>query len=124
MDVDYNLENIENTLASWLDGAMDPSEEGAFLDICSRNEVLQEVMDANDQIEETYEEMVENGYELPYEMYGDFDIPLTDGITMNTYTSYEDANDELEEDNQSDDDELFESIDDSGECEINDYGLI
>ena len=36
---------------------------------------MQEILEANDQVDEDYEYMVEVGYDLPYEFYTDFAIP-------------------------------------------------
>ena len=71
----YNPVISEETFAAWLDGAMSYEQEAKFLDACSHNEELQELLDVNDQIEEDYEDLVENGYVLPYELETDFDIP-------------------------------------------------
>lgn len=65
----------EETFAAWLDGTMSYEQETAFLETCSNNEYLQELLDANDQVEEDYENFVEYGYELPYELDTDFEIP-------------------------------------------------
>lgn len=126
IDEVYNLETLENTLAAWLDGALNPYDDAAFMTLCSQDEELQEILDSNDQIEASYEEIVENGYELPYEMYGDFDIPLVDDEEVLAYSSYEYGDDDSNENNTVDeDDELFTSTDDSsGETDYDDCGLI
>ncbi len=71
----YNPVISEEAFAAWLDGAMSSEQEAMFLDACSHNENLQELLDANDQIEEDYEYFVENGVVLPSEFETDFDIP-------------------------------------------------
>ena len=74
---DYNLNSfdMENTFSSWLDGTLSPEEEIAFMDFCASNPEMQEIMEANDQLDETYEMLVENGYELPTDIMTDFIIP-------------------------------------------------
>ena len=75
----YNPVISEETFAAWLDGALTSEQEAMFLDTCSHNEELQELLDANDQVEEDYEDLVESGFVIPSEFEGDFDIPQ---ITM------------------------------------------
>lgn len=74
---DYNLNSfdMENTFSSWLDGTLSPEEEIAFMDFCASNPEMQEIMEANDQLDETYETLVEEGYELPTDIMTDFIIP-------------------------------------------------
>lgn len=74
----YNMINnvSEETFAAWLDGMLSPEEESDLLREMAGNEELQEILDANDQVEETFEEMVENGYELPEELDEDFALPF------------------------------------------------
>lgn len=74
---DYNLNSfdMENTFSSWLDGTLSPEEEAAFMDFCASNLEMQEIMEANDQLDETYEALVEDGYELPADIMADFIIP-------------------------------------------------
>ena len=74
---DYNLNSfdMENTFSSWLDGTLSPEEETAFMDFCASNPEMQEIMEANDQLDETYETLVEEGYELPTDIMTDFIIP-------------------------------------------------
>ena len=74
---DYNLNSfdMEDAFSSWLDGTLSPEEETAFMDFCASNPEMQEIMEANDQIDETYEAIVEEGYELPTDIMTDFVIP-------------------------------------------------
>lgn len=74
-DYDITLLDMENIFSSWLDGTLSPEEEAAFLDFCASNPEMREIMEANDQLDETYDSLVENGYELPLEMMDDFFIP-------------------------------------------------
>lgn len=99
----YNPVISEETFAAWLDGAMSSEQEAMFLDACSHNEGLQELLDANDQIEEDYENLVESGIVLPSEFEGDFDIPqITD--TTNDEELYSD--DQIEPYEQDDENDL------------------
>ena len=74
-DYDVTLLDMENTFSSWLDGTLSPQEEAAFMDFCASNLEMQEIMESNDQLDEMYEALVEDGYELPAEMMDDFIIP-------------------------------------------------
>lgn len=65
----------EETFAAWLDGMLSPEEEREFMNECAHNAEIQELLDANDQVEDSYEHMMDNGYELPDELNGDFHIP-------------------------------------------------
>ena len=89
----YNPVISEETFAAWLDGAMSSEQEAMFLDACSHNEDLQELLDANDQIEEDYEYFVENGVVLPSEFEADFDIPqiidISNSEELNSYNQIE-----------------------------------
>ena len=65
----------EETFAAWLDGMLSPEEEREFMNECAHNAEFQELLDANDQVEDSYEHLMDNGYELPDELNGDFHIP-------------------------------------------------
>lgn len=66
----------EEQFAAWLDGTMSPDEEQLFMQECASNPDMQLLLDANDNIDDTFEEMVANGYELPAELYADdFQLP-------------------------------------------------
>ena len=102
----YNPVISEETFAAWLDGAMSSEQEAMFLDSCSHNEDLQELLDANDQIEEDYEYFVENGIVLPSEFEADFDIPqITDISNSEELYSY----DQIEPYEQDDEDNFEEA---------------
>lgn len=92
---DYNTTSfdLENTFSSWLDGTLSAEEETAFMDFCASNPEMQEIMDANDQIDETYESVVVDGYELPTEMMDDFIIPQV-GDNEDKVYSYDELSDE------------------------------
>ena len=84
---DYNLNSfdMENTFSSWLDGTLSPEEEAAFMNFCASNLEMQEIMEANDQLDETYEALVEDGYELPAEMMDDFIFPQVENNEVYSY---------------------------------------
>ena len=101
---DYNLNSfdMENTFSSWLDGTLSPEEEAAFMNFCASNLEMQEIMEANDQLDETYEALVEDGYELPAEMMDDFIIPQVEDNDDDVY-SYEELSDVEDADNDNHD---------------------
>ena len=84
---DYNLNSfdMENTFSSWLDGTLSPEEEAAFMNFCASNPEMQEIMEANDQLDETYEMLVEDGYELPEEMMDGFILPQVEANDVYSY---------------------------------------
>ena len=84
---DYNLNSfdMENTFSSWLDGTLSPEEEAAFMNFCASNLEMQEIMEANDHLDETYEMLVENGYELPAEMMDGFILPQVEANDVYSY---------------------------------------
>ena len=66
----------EEQFAAWLDGTMSPDEEQLFMQECASNPDMQFLLDANDNIDDSFEEMVANGYEVPEELYADdFQLP-------------------------------------------------
>lgn len=120
---DYNLNSfdMENTFSSWLDGTLSPEEEAAFMDFCASNPEMQEIMEANDQLDETYEALVEDGYELPADIMADFIIPQVvdddeDKFSCDELLCVDDA-DNADDDNQvlsaHDSEEDYEQTDDS-----------
>ncbi len=70
----------EELLASWLDNMMTPEEASEFEKLFIDNEDVQQILDANDAIEESYEEFIETNEELPEELFGDFQIPMGQDI--------------------------------------------
>lgn len=109
----YNPVISEEAFAAWLDGAMSSEQEAMFLDACSHNENLQELLDANDQIEEDYEYFVENGVVLPSEFETDFDIPqIIDSSNSEGFYAY----DQIEPYEQDDEDDFDEAdnLEDNG----------
>lgn len=103
MDNFDNLVISEELFAAWLDGALSLEQESMFLDTCSHNEELQELLDANDQIEDDYESLVESGVVLPSEFETDFDIPqIVDVNDIEELYSYN----QIEPYEQGDEDDL------------------
>ena len=101
-DYDVTLLDMENTFSSWLDGTLSPQEEAAFMDFCASNLEMQEIMESNDQLDEMYEALVEDGYELPAEMTDDFIIPQVEDNDDDVY-SYEELSDVEDADNDNHD---------------------
>ena len=111
---DYNLNSfdMENTFSSWLDGTLSPEEEAAFMNFCASNLEMQEIMEANDQLDETYEMLVENGYELPAEMMDGFILPQ---VEANDVYSYDELSNVEDADNDNYD--LSAHVSDAGDYE-------
>ena len=84
-DYDVTSFDVENTFSSWLDGTLSPEEEAAFMNFCASNPEMQEIMEANDQLDETYEMLVEDGYELPEEMMDGFIFPQVENNEVYSY---------------------------------------
>ncbi|CDA55201.1 hypothetical protein [Segatella hominis] len=84
-DYDVTSFDVENTFSSWLDGTLSPEEEAAFMIFCASTPEMQEIMEANDQLDETYEALVEDGYELPAEMMDDFIFPQVENNDVYSY---------------------------------------
>lgn len=96
-----NFFDVENTFSAWLDGTLSQEEEKSFMDFCASNSDMQEIMEANDQLDETYESIVEDGYELPQEILDDFVIPQIETNNEDFY-SYEELTDINDTDMQED----------------------
>ena len=75
MDDYGNFTLDENMFSAWLDGNMTPDEEEAFMDMCAVDPAMGEILDANDQVDDYYENLVDGGYEIPEELDTDFDLP-------------------------------------------------
>lgn len=75
MDDYGNFTLDENMFSAWLDGNMPPDEEEAFMDMCADDPAMGEILDANDQVDDYYENLVDGGYEIPEELDTDFDLP-------------------------------------------------
>ena len=111
-DYDVTSFDVENTFSSWLDGTLSPEEEAAFMNFCASNPEMQEIMEANDQLDETYEMLVENGYELPAEMMDGFILPQ---VEANDVYSYDELSNVEDADNDKYD--LSAHVSDGGDYE-------
>ncbi len=111
-DFDVTSFDVENTFSSWLDGTLSPEEEAAFMNFCASNLEMQEIMEANDQLDETYETLVENGYELPAEMMDGFILPQ---VEANDVYSYDELSNVEDADNDNYD--LSAHVSDGGDYE-------
>ena len=111
-DFDVTSFDVENTFSSWLDGTLSPEEEAAFMNFCASNLEMQEIMEANDQLDETYETLVENGYELPAEMMDGFILPQ---VEANDVYSYDELSNVEDADNDNYD--LSANVSDGGDYE-------
>ena len=111
---DYNLNSfdMENTFSSWLDGTLSPEEEAAFMNFCASNPEMQEIMEANDQLDETYEMLVEDGYELPEEMMDGFIFPQVEDNDVYYYDELSNV-----EDADNDNYDLSAHVSDGGDYE-------
>lgn len=111
-DFDVTSFDVENTFSSWLDGTLSPEEEAAFMNFCASNLEMQEIMEANDQLDETYETLVENGHELPAEMMDGFILPQ---VEANDVYSYDELSNVEDADNDNYD--LSAHVSDGGDYE-------
>ena len=111
---DYNLNSfdMENTFSSWLDGTLSPEEEAAFMNFCASNPEMQEIMEANDQLDETYQMLVEDGYELPEEMMDGFIFPQVEDNDVYSYDELSNV-----EDADNDNYDLSAHVSDGGDYE-------
>ena len=111
-DYDVTSFDVENTFSSWLDGTLSPEEEAAFMNFCASNPEMQEIMEANDQLDETYEALVEDGYELPAEMMDDFIFPQVENNEVYSYDELSNV-----EDADNDNYDLSAHVSDGGDYE-------
>ena len=111
-DFDVTSFDVENTFSSWLDGTLSPEEEAAFMNFCASNLEMQEIMEANDQLDETYETLVENGYELPEEMMDGFIFPQVEDNDVYSYDELSNV-----EDADNDNYDLSAHVSDGGDYE-------
>lgn len=112
-DYDVTSFDVENTFSSWLDGTLSLEEEAAFMDFCASNPEMQEIMDANDQLDETYERLVADGYELPEEMMDGFIFPQ---VVDNDVYSYDELSN-IEDPDDNDNYDLSAHVSDGGDYE-------
>ena len=111
-DYDVTSFDVENTFSSWLDGTLSPEEEAAFMIFCASTPEMQEIMEANDQLDETYEALVEDGYELPAEMMDDFIFPQVENNDVYSYDELSNV-----EDADNDNYDLSAHVSDGGDYE-------
>lgn len=107
----------EELVAAWLDGNVTPEQDTYISQMCAIDPALQTIMDANDDIEATYDGLLENGFELPYELSTDFSLPhIEDSLYTEIHTyddndesfssyNHDDYNDESQTDELQIDDE-------------------
>lgn len=111
-DYDVTSFDVENTFSSWLDGTLSPEEEAAFMNFCASTPEMQEIMEANDQLDETYEMLVEDGYELPEEMMDGFIFPQVEDNDVYSYDELSNV-----EDADNDNYDLSAHVSDGGDYE-------
>ena len=111
-DYDVTSFDVENTFSSWLDGTLSPEEEAAFMIFCASTPEMQEIMEANDQLDETYETLVEDGYELPEEMMDGFIFPQVEDNDVYSYDELSNV-----EDADNDNYDLSAHVSDGGDYE-------
>ena len=111
-DYDVTSFDVENTFSSWLDGTLSPEEEAAFMIFCASTPEMQEIMEANDQLDETYEMLVEDGYELPEEMMDGFIFPQVEDNDVYSYDELSNV-----EDADNDNYDLSAHVSDGGDYE-------
>lgn len=122
----------EETFAAWLDGTLLAEDESRFLEVSANSTEIQELLDANDQVDESFEGMIENGYELPGEFNTDFELPeiYCDSTDIEEYeygvVEPYDVNDDDCEDSDVNDAELnyHETSDIGDNYEQEDYDII
>lgn len=96
---DNGMAVSEELFAAWLDGTLSPGEESRFMDMAAGSEEIQELMEANDQTEETYENMMTDGYEMPEELQDDFELPyIGDNDDIEPYDDDETSDEQTEAD--------------------------
>lgn len=112
---DCFIDISEEIVASWFDGTLSPEEDDVFMSLCLKNTDVMQVLDANDQIGEYYEGMLENGLELPSELYFDFDLPAIEDY-HDTYDEFDSGRCmDINEESYSSDGEIDDTADDYDE---------
>lgn len=118
MDDYGNFTLDENMFSAWLDGNMTPDEEEAFMDMCADDPAMGEILDANDQVDDYYENLVDGGYEIPEELDTDFDLPYIspadeddDIYSYEDIEPYDDSSDshDMTDDGMTDSDDMTDS---------------
>lgn len=85
----------EELIAAWLDGNVTHEQDAYISQMCAVDPALQDIMDANDDVEATYDELLANGIELPYELTTDFDLPHIEDNVYSEILPY-DENEDIE----------------------------
>lgn len=111
---DHLFEISEELVAAWLDGNLSSEEDTAFINLLSSDIQLVEIMDAYDDIEAEFENLIEDGYEIPEELSIDFELPSIDIVSNNElltsrqYSSFE-YTEEEKLDSLENNDDAYES---------------
>lgn len=77
----------EETLAAWLDGMLSPEESEAFVSSLESDGILSALLDDYDDIMESYESLIVDGYDLPEEFQDSFPFPLPVDLADELYDS-------------------------------------
>lgn len=115
MNNNFNPVISEEMFAAWLDGNISSAQDAYISQVCSADPDMREIIAADTQIEEYYDNLVETGYELPDEILGDFDLPQigeTDHFAIDYHHdveqySYTDDDRESNESNANDSDDNY-----------------
>lgn len=86
-DLFYQVD--EEDVAAWLDGTLPPESENNFMSLLSTDPELADILDTYDEVESSFEDMVENGYELPADLLFDFDLPQIEDEFFDDAESFE-----------------------------------
>lgn len=78
----------EESVAAWLDGDLDPEADSAFIGLLSSDARLAEILDAYDDVESVFENLIEDGYEIPPDFNFDFMLPEIDMAAEEDRISY------------------------------------
>lgn len=126
MNNNFNPVISEEMFAAWLDGNISSAQDAYISQVCSADPDMREIIAADTQIEEYYDNLVETGYELPEEFLGDFDLPQigeTDHFAIDYHPDIEqypgaDADRYSNENNTNDSDDHYSLHDsDNGDFE-------
>lgn len=102
----------EEQFAAWLDGTLSLDEEQLFMQEYALNPDMQMLFDANDNIDDTYEDMVSNGYEMPDELMTDFSLPEISAFDDDIEFSFDDDLTAYVGDDNDNDVDVAEYVDD------------
>lgn len=104
----------EEIFAAWLDGNVTPEQDSAISQMCATDPQLQEILDASDDVDQEYENLIEDGYPLPEEFEDDFELPYIE-VAADEEENAVTMDDEIlpyenEKDNDGNDDADLEEI--------------